>query len=118
MLAVRRPAPRCAQGLREDQESGRRHGADFGRGRAGSTRQAAADLNSGRDGGDGGRPLPVENLAPPAVYQGGSLPAEESISGRIALGGRRSVADSARYFQIDGLGARLSFDHLVKRLAV
>jgi hypothetical protein len=33
-------------------------------------------------------------------------------------GGERSVADLARYFQIDGLGARLNFDNLVKRLAV
>ena len=38
---------------------------------------------TGRDGGGFGRPLHVENLAAPAVHQGGSLPAGESISGRI-----------------------------------
>jgi hypothetical protein len=34
MLAVRLLSLRGAQGLRADQESGRRHGADFGRGSA------------------------------------------------------------------------------------
>ena len=57
---------------------------DLGR----STRQAAADLNSGRDGG---RPLPVENLDALAVHQGGSPSARESISGRIALRARQAA---------------------------
>ena len=49
-------------------------------------------------------------------------PFRNCVSDRVSVspfaGGERSVADLARYFQIDGLGASLSFDDLVKRSAV
>jgi hypothetical protein len=44
------------------------------------------------------------------------FPQEKVFQDGLPLtGGERSVADLARYFQIDGLGDRLSFDDLVKR---
>ena len=47
------------------------------------------------------------------------LPQEKVFQDELPFaGGERSIADLARYFQIDGLGARLNFDNLVKRLAV
>jgi hypothetical protein len=49
----------------------------------------------------------------------GRLPQEKVFQDELPFaGGERSIADLARYFQIDGLGARLNFDNLVKRLTV
>jgi hypothetical protein len=57
-------------------------------------------------------------LRPPYI-KAARFPKKKVFQDELPFTGvERSVADSARYFQIDGLGARLSFDHLVKRLAV
>jgi hypothetical protein len=58
-------------------------------------------------------------LRRPPYIKAPRFPQEKVFQDELPLtGGERSVADSARYFQIDGLGARFGFDHLVKRLAV
>jgi len=58
-------------------------------------------------------------LRRPPYIKAARFPQEKVFQDELPFtGGERSVADSARYFQIDGLGARLSFDDLVKRLAV
>jgi len=58
-------------------------------------------------------------LRRPPYIKAARFPQEKVFQDELPFtGGERSVADSARYFQIDGLGTRLSFDDLVKRLAV
>jgi hypothetical protein len=59
------------------------------------------------------RVLPAENLAAPAVYQGGSLPAGESISGRIALlTGWSRLQPDATQAQTLGMAALVMSDWL------
>ena len=74
------------------------------------------------NGGDGAASAALclsRALPRPPCIKAGRLPQEKVFQDELPFtGGERSVADSARYFQIDGLGARLSFDDLVKRLAV
>jgi hypothetical protein len=56
-------------------------------------------------------------LRPPCI-KAARFPQEKVFQDESPFaGGERSVAGLARYFQIDGLGDRLSFDDLVKRLA-
>jgi hypothetical protein len=56
-------------------------------------------------------------LRPPYI-KAARFPQEKVFQDELPLtGGERSVADSARYFQIDGLEARLSFDNLVESKA-
>ena len=60
-------------------------------------------------------------LPRPPCIKAGRLPQEKVFQDELPFaGGERPVADLARYFQINGLGARLNFDNdnLVKRLAV
>jgi len=57
-------------------------------------------------------------LRPPYI-KAARFPQEKVFQDELPLaGGERPLADLARYFQIDGLGARFGFDDLVKRLAV
>jgi hypothetical protein len=58
-------------------------------------------------------------LPRPPYIKAARFPQEKVFQDELPLaGGERSLADLARYFQIDGLGTLLSFDDLVKRLAV
>jgi hypothetical protein len=58
-------------------------------------------------------------LPRPPYIKAARFPQEKVFQDELSFaGGERSVANSARYFQIDGLGASLSFDDLVKRSAV
>jgi hypothetical protein len=62
---------------------------------------------------------PQKTLPRSPYIKAGRLPQEKVFQDELPFArDKRLAADSACYFQIGGLGARLSFDNLVKRLAV